>query len=74
MIYSLNMLKGLCPRLLLPGHGPLSSNAVDDINLTLGRCHSLLNDSKVYFDALQANESMNLIVNSYRDLNRSLME
>jgi len=74
MIYSLKLLHSLSPQLLMPGHGPLSSQATNDINLTLDRCHSLLNDSKVLFDALQANESVNRIINSYRDLNRSFMK
>jgi len=74
MIYSLKLLNSLSPKLLMPGHGPISSQATSDINLTLDRCHSLLNDSKVLFDALQANESVNLIINSYRDLNRSFMK
>jgi glyoxylase-like metal-dependent hydrolase (beta-lactamase superfamily II) len=73
MIYSLKLLHSLSPKLLMPGHGPLSSQATNDINLTLDRCHSLLNDSKVLFDALQENESVNLIINSYKDLNRSFM-
>jgi len=73
MIYSLKLLHSLSPKLLMPGHGPLSSQATNDINLTLDRCHSLLNDNKMLFDALQENESVNLIINSYKDLNRSFM-
>lgn len=71
LIYSLKELRNLRPRVLLPGHGPLSSQPRDDIDLTLYRCHSLLDDSKALFDVLHADESVNLIINSYRDLNRS---
>jgi hydroxyacylglutathione hydrolase len=73
MIYSLKTLKGFNPTMLLPGHGPLSSDPKADIALTLERCSLLLDDSKLIFDALQANESVNLIINSYKDLNRKYM-
>jgi glyoxylase-like metal-dependent hydrolase (beta-lactamase superfamily II) len=70
LIYSLDILRTFNPRFLLPGHGPLSSQPLEDIRLTRQHCEMLLNDSKATFDALHANESVSRILNSYKDLNR----
>ena len=74
MIYSLNKLKSLSPHLLLPGHGPLSTEAGEDIRLTVARCHTLLTNSQEMFDVLRENDSVNVVMSCYRDLNRSFMK
>jgi hydroxyacylglutathione hydrolase len=74
MIYSLNKLKSLSPYLLLPGHGPLSTEAGEDIRLTVARCHTLLTNSQEMFDVLGENDSVNVVMSCYRDLNRSFMK
>lgn len=73
MIHSLRTLGTTQAKYLLPGHGPLSSKPADDIERTLGRCRSLLDDSRRMFDAMHGNENVNLIINAYKDLNRKYM-
>jgi hydroxyacylglutathione hydrolase len=73
MIYSLRTLGKTRAKQLLPGHGPMSMHPGDDIENTLFRCESLLDDSRRMFDAMQGNENVNLIINAYKDLNRKYM-
>ncbi len=73
MMYSLDALSGLKPKLLLPGHGPTSSEPLADIAQTRERCETLLDDSKALFGALHATENMNRIINAFKDMNRSMM-
>jgi hypothetical protein len=58
----------------LPGHGPLSIKAGEDIRLTVARCQTLLTNSQEMFDVLRENDSVNVVMSSYRDLNRSFMK
>ena len=73
LIYSLDTLSGLKPQLLLPGHGPRSSDPVADIEQTRERCETLLDDSKTLFGALHATENMNRIINAFKDMNCGMM-
>jgi hydroxyacylglutathione hydrolase len=74
MIYSLNHLRTLDSRMLLPGHGPISDAPKNDIDLTLARSRSLLTESQTMFDALQRSDEVDAIIDSYRRLNRGLMK
>ena len=69
-IYSLELLAGLSPKCLLPGHGPVSDDPQHDIFRTLGRSQKLLSDSRLIFDTLNGRESINKIILSVRDLSR----
>jgi len=73
MIYSLNHLRALDCKVLLPGHGPISDAPKNDIELTLARSRSLQTNSQTMFDALQRSDEVDAIIDSYRRLNRSLM-
>lgn len=69
-IGSLEQLKGLDAKLLLPGHGRLSITPRDDIELALTRSRTLLSDSGQLFDALDARENFEPLMQSVRDLNK----
>lgn len=71
LIGSLERLKRFSPKLLLPGHGPVSNDPLRDIDLAIERCNILLEDTRKLFSVLQANRKIWEIVNAYRDLNRS---
>jgi hydroxyacylglutathione hydrolase len=69
-IGSLEQLKGLDAKLLLPGHGRLSATPHDDIELALTRSRTLLSESGQLFDALDARENFEPLMQSVRDLNK----
>ncbi|MEM6384167.1 MAG: MBL fold metallo-hydrolase [Pseudomonadota bacterium] len=70
LVFSLDMLAGLRPRLLLPGHGPISDEPMSDIALTRARCTELLGGSQNVFEKLQADATINRVIGSFRDMNR----
>ena len=69
-IQSLERLKGLHSKLLLPGHGRLSDTPQDDVRTALQRSHALLSDTAQLFDALDARANFEPIMQSVRDLNK----
>jgi len=69
-IQSLERLKGLDARILLPGHGRLSDTPQDDVRVALGRSQALLSDTAELFDALDARANFEPIMQSVRDLNK----
>lgn len=73
-VYSLRLMKSLAPRLLLPGHGPLSDMPVADIETTEARCLRLLDESRRLFEALEPRAGVMRVVNAYRDLNRTFAD
>jgi glyoxylase-like metal-dependent hydrolase (beta-lactamase superfamily II) len=69
-IQSLERIKGLNARVLLPGHGRLSDAPQDDVRIALRRSHALLHDTAELFDALDARANFEPIMQSVRDLNK----
>ena len=69
-IGSLEQLRGLDAKLLLPGHGRLSATPHDDIEMALTRSRALLSDTGQLFDALDARENFEPLMQSVRDLNK----
>jgi hydroxyacylglutathione hydrolase len=69
-IQSLERLKGLNSKLLLPGHGRLSDTPQDDVRIAIQRSHALLSDTAQLFDALDARSNFEPIMQSVRDLNK----
>jgi hydroxyacylglutathione hydrolase len=69
-IYSLELLAGLNAKHLLAGHGPLSDAPQADIAKTLVRSRALLSDSRLIFETLNGQDSINAIILAVRDLNR----
>lgn len=71
MIDSLETLGGLGAKLHLPGHGPLSTEPAKDIERALAISRQLLSDTRILFETLNAQDSINKVILSLRDLNRS---
>ena len=69
-IQSLQRLKGLNSKILLPGHGRLSDTPQDDVRIAIQRSHGLLADTAQLFDALDARSNFEPIMQSVRDLNK----
>ena len=69
-IQSLERLKGLNSRILLSGHGRLSDTPQDDVRIAIQRSHTLLSDTAQLFDALDARQNFEPIMQSVRDLNK----
>jgi hydroxyacylglutathione hydrolase len=69
-IQSLERLKGLNSRILLPGHGRLSDTPQEDVRIAIQRSHGLLSDTAQLFDALDARANFEPIMQSVRDLNK----
>ena len=70
-IDSLEVLGTLGAKLHLPGHGPLSVEPARDIERALGISRQLLSDTRILFETLNAQDSINKVILSLRDLNRS---
>jgi len=70
-IDSLEILGALGARLHLPGHGPLSTEPAKDIERALVISRQLLSDTRILFETLNAQDSINKVILSLRDLNRS---
>jgi glyoxylase-like metal-dependent hydrolase (beta-lactamase superfamily II) len=69
-IQSLERLKSLNSRILLSGHGRLSDTPQDDVRIAIQRSHGLLEDTAQLFDALDARQNFEPIMQSVRDLNK----
>ena len=69
-IQSLERLKGLNSKILLSGHGRLSDTPQDDVRIAIQRSHALLEDTAQLFDALDARQNFDPIMQSVRDLNK----
>jgi glyoxylase-like metal-dependent hydrolase (beta-lactamase superfamily II) len=69
-IQSLERLKGLNSKILLSGHGRLSDTPQDDVRIAIQRSHGLLEDTAQLFDALDARQNFEPIMQSVRDLNK----
>ena len=69
-IQSLERLKGLNSKILLSGHGRLSDTPQDDVRVAIQRSHGLLEDTAQLFDALDARQNFEPIMQSVRDLNK----
>lgn len=69
-IGSLERLKGLDAKLLLSGHGRLSATPHQDVELAIARSRALLSDTGLLFDALDARENFEPLMQSVRDLNK----
>ena len=69
-IYSLEMLGSLRATRYLPGHGAFSDQPRRDIDRALESCRQLLSDTRVIVETLNAQNSINKIMLSLRDLNR----
>ena len=69
-IQSLERLKGLNSKILLSGHGRLSDTPQDDVRIAIARSHGLLEDTAQLFDALDARQNFEPIMQSVRDLNK----
>jgi hydroxyacylglutathione hydrolase len=55
---------------LLSGHGRLSDTPQDDVHIAIQRSHGLLEDTAQLFDALDARQNFEPIMQSVRDLNK----
>lgn len=71
-IYSLETLGALRATLHLPGHGPVSSEPGEDVERALAKCRELLSDTRTILETLNAQDSINKIILSLRDLNREV--
>ena len=69
-IQSLERLKGLNSKILLSGHGRLSDTPQEDVRIAIARSHGLLSDTAQLFDALDARQNFEPIMQSVRDLNK----
>ena len=69
-IQSLERIKGLNSKILLSGHGRLSDTPQDDVRTAIQRSHGLLEDTAQLFDALDARQNFDPIMQSVRDLNK----
>jgi glyoxylase-like metal-dependent hydrolase (beta-lactamase superfamily II) len=69
-IQSLERIKGLNSKILLSGHGRLSDTPQDDVRTAIARSHGLLEDTAQLFDALDARQNFEPIMQSVRDLNK----
>lgn len=69
-IQSLERLKGLNSNILLSGHGRLSDTPQEDVRIAIQRSHRLLEDTAQLFDALDARQNFEPIMQSVRDLNK----
>ena len=69
-IQSLERIKGLNSKILLSGHGRLSDTPQDDVRTAIQRSHGLLEDTAQLFDALDARQNFEPIMQSVRDLNK----
>lgn len=69
-IMSLELLKSFDAKILLPGHGRMSATPHQDIQQALGRSRALLSDTGLLFDALDARENFEPLMQSVRDLNK----
>jgi hydroxyacylglutathione hydrolase len=69
-IQSLERIKGLSSKILLSGHGRLSDTPQDDVRIAIQRSHGLLEDTAQLFDALDARQNFEPIMQSVRDLNK----
>lgn len=69
-IESLHRLAGLNAKVLLSGHGRLSATPIHDAEVAIERSRALLADTGQLFDALDARENFEPIMQSVRDLNK----
>ena len=69
-IESLHRLAGLNAKVLMSGHGRLSSTPILDAQTAIERSRALLSDTGQLFDALDARENFEPIMQSVRDLNK----
>lgn len=69
-IGSLELLKGLDAKMLLSGHGRLSATPHQDVEQAIARSKALLSDTGLLFDALDARENFEPLMQSVRDLNK----
>lgn len=69
-IESLHRLAGLNAKVLLSGHGRLSATPIHDAEVAIERSRALLSDAGQLFDALDARENFEPIMQSVRDLNK----
>ncbi len=69
-IESLHRLAGLNAKVLMSGHGRLSATPIHDAQTAIERSRTLLSDTGQLFDALDARENFEPIMQSVRDLNK----
>jgi hydroxyacylglutathione hydrolase len=72
-IDSLEILGTLGAKLHLPGHGPISNEPTKDIERALAMSQQLLSETRILFETLNAQDSINKVILSLRDLNRSFV-